>query len=116
MSSTGEVGCIGDDFNEALLSAMIAVGNNIPKKNVLVSSGAAKSKVDLLEPCRMLSSKGYKIFGTAGTAKFLNDNGIEATAVRWPDEQGDLNIMDMFSNHTFELVARHRKIIKQNAS
>ena len=104
MSSTGEVGCIGDDFNEALLSAMIAVGNNIPKKNILVSSGAAKSKVDLLEPCRLLSTKGYKIYGTAGTAKFLNENGIEATAVCWPDEQGDLNIMDMFSNHVFELV------------
>ena len=85
MSSTGEVGCIGDDFNEALLSAMIAVGNSIPKKNILVSSGAAKSKVDLLEPCRMLDAKGYTIYGTHGTAKFLN-------------------IMDMFSNHAFELV------------
>ena len=104
MSSTGEVGCIGDDFNEALLSAMIAVGNNIPKKNILVSSGAAKSKVDLLEPCRLLSEKGYQIYGTAGTAKFLNENGINTTAVCWPDEQGDLNIMDMFSNHVFELV------------
>ena len=104
MSSTGEVGCIGDDFNEALLSAMIAVGNSIPKKNILVSSGAAKSKVDLLEPCRMLDTKGYTIYGTHGTAKFLNDNGIKATAVCWPDEEGDLNIMDMFSNHAFELV------------
>ena len=104
MSSTGEVGCIGDDFNEALLSAMIAVGNSIPKKNILVSSGAAKSKVDLLEPCRMLDAKGYTIYGTHGTAKFLNDNGIKATAVCWPDEEGDLNIMDMFSNHAFELV------------
>ena len=104
MSSTGEVGCIGDDFNEALLSSMIAVGNKIPKKNILVSSGAAKSKVDLLEPCRVLDSKGYTIYATAGTAKFLNDNGIKATAVCWPDENGDLNIMDMFSNHVFELV------------
>ena len=104
MSSTGEVGCIGDDFNEALLSAMIAVGNRIPKKNVLVSSGAAKSKVDLLEPCRTLDSKGYNIYATAGTAKFLNDNGIKATAVCWPDEHGELNIMDMFSKHIFELV------------
>ena len=104
MSSTGEVGCIGDDFNEALLSAMIAVGNKIPKKNVLVSSGAAKSKVDLLEPCRMLAAKGYTIYGTHGTAKFLNDNGIKATAVCWPDEKGDLNIMEMFSKHIFELI------------
>ncbi|MDR2919060.1 MAG: carbamoyl-phosphate synthase (glutamine-hydrolyzing) large subunit [Tannerella sp.] len=104
MSSTGEVGCIGDDFDEALLSAMIAVGNFIPKKNVMVSSGGAKSKVDLLEPCLMLEAKGYKIYATNGTAKFLNDNGIEATAVCWPDERGELNIMDMFSDHIFELV------------
>ena len=104
MSSTGEVGCIGDDFNEALLSAMIAVGNKIPKKNILVSSGAARSKVDLLEPCRMLDEKGYTIYATAGTAKFLNDNGVKATAVCWPDEQGELHIMDMFSQHIFELV------------
>ena len=104
MSSTGEVGCIGDDFDEALLSAMIAVGNKIPQKNVLVSSGAAKSKAELLEPCHMLAAKGYNIYGTAGTAKFLNENGIPATAVCWPDEQGDLNILDMFSQHVFELV------------
>ena len=104
MSSTGEVGCIGDDFNEALLSAMIAVGNTIPKKNILVSSGAVKSKVDLLEPCRVLDAKGYTIYATQGTAKFLNENGIKATAVCWPDEQGDLDIMEMFSNHVFELV------------
>lgn len=104
MSSTGEVGCLGDDFEEALLSAMIAVGNTIPKKNILVSSGAAKSKVDLLEPCRTLASKGYTIYGTQGTAKFLNENGITAIPVCWPDETGDLNIMDMFSQHVFELV------------
>ena len=104
MSSTGEVGCIGDDFDEALLSAMIAVGNKIPEKNVLVSSGAAKSKAELLEPCSMLAAKGYNIYGTAGTARFLNENGIPATTVCWPDEQGDLNIMDMFSQHVFELV------------
>ena len=104
MSSTGEVGCIGDDFDEALLSAMIAVGNNIPKKNVLVSSGALKSKVDLLDPCRMLDAKGYTIYATHGTAKFLNDNGVKAIAVCWPDEVGELHIMDMFSQHVFELV------------
>lgn len=104
MSSTGEVGCIGDDFDEALLSAMIAVGNYIPKKNVMVSSGGAKSKVDLLEPCLMLEAKGYQIYATNGTAKFLNDNGIKATAVCWPDEQGEQNIMDMFGSHVFELV------------
>lgn len=104
MSSTGEVGCIGDDFNEALLSAMIAVGYNVPKKSVLVSSGEAKSKVDLLDPCRILDEKGYTIYATSGTQKFLTDNGIKATVVCWPDEKGELNIMDMFSNHMFDLV------------
>ena len=104
MSSTGEVGCLGDDFNEALLSAMIAVGNNVPKKNVLVSSGAAKSKVDLLEPCQRLQSKGYTIYATHGTAKFLNDNGIKAIPACWPDEEGDLRIMDLISQHVIELV------------
>ena len=87
MSSTGEVGCIGDDFEEALLNAMIAVGYSVPKKNVMVSSGASKSKVDLLESTAILASKGYNIFATAGTAKFLNDNGINATPVMWPDEE-----------------------------
>ena len=104
MSSTGEVGCVGDDFNEALLSAMIAVGNRIPKQNILVSSGGPKSKVDLLEPCRLLAKKGYTIYGTHGTAKFLNDNGIKAIEVCWPDEQGELHVMEMFSKHIFELV------------
>lgn len=104
MSSTGEVGCLGDDFNEALLSAMIAVGNNVPKKNVLVSSGAAKSKVDLLEPCQRLQSKGYTIYATHGTAKFLNENGIHAIPACWPDEEGELRIMDLISRHVIELV------------
>ena len=104
MSSTGEVGCIGDDFDEALLSAMIAVGYNIPKKGVMVSSGGAKSKVDLLEPCRTLDEKGYTIYATAGTQKFLAENGIKATAVCWPDEEGELNVMDMFARHAFDLV------------
>ncbi|MDH6343022.1 carbamoyl-phosphate synthase large subunit [Parabacteroides sp. PFB2-12] len=104
MSSTGEVGCLGDDFDEALLSAMLSVGNAIPKKNILVSSGEAKSKVDLLEPCRILADKGYTIYGTHGTARFLNENGIPSQEVSWPDEQGENNIMEMFSEHIFELV------------
>ncbi|MDH6312186.1 carbamoyl-phosphate synthase large subunit [Parabacteroides sp. PFB2-10] len=104
MSSTGEVGCLGDDFDEALLSAMLSVGNAIPKKNILVSSGEAKSKVDLLEPCRILADKGYTIYGTHGTARFLNENGIPSQEVSWPDELGENNIMEMFSEHIFELV------------
>ena len=105
MASTGEVGCIGDSFNEALLSAMISVGTYIPKKNILVSSGALKDKVELLDPCKELDAKNYVIYATAGTARFLNDNGIKATAVNWPDEEGgELDIMEMFSKHQFDLV------------
>ncbi len=106
MSSTGEVGCIGDDFEEALLNAMIAVGYNVPKKNVMVSSGASKSKVDLLESSAMLAAKGYNIFATSGTADFLNANGIAATPVLWPDESPDNenNIMKMIADHDFDLI------------
>ena len=104
MSSTGEVGCLGDDLNEAMLNALIATGYRLPKKNVLISSGGVKGKVDLLEPSRMMVQKGYEIFATAGTAKFLNENGVKATAVKWPDEEGDNNVMDMIADHQFDLI------------
>ncbi len=104
MSSTGEVGCLGDDFNEALLASMISVGYDIPKKNIMVSSGDAKSKVDLLEPCKVLQEHGYNIFATEGTKKFLGEHGIEATTVGWPDEGSEFNIMNMISKHQFDLV------------
>jgi len=106
MSSTGEVGCIGDDFEEALLNAMIAVGYNIPKKNVMVSSGAAKSKVDLLDSTAVLAQKGYNIFATSGTAKFLNEHGIKATPVMWPDEDpnAENNVMQMIADHRFDII------------
>jgi carbamoyl-phosphate synthase large subunit len=105
MASTGEVGCIGEDFNEALLSSLIAVGCTIPKKNVMVSSGDSKSKVDLLEPCKELKAKGYQIFATEGTQKFLADNGVEATVVGWPDDNNsELKITDMMAGKQFDLV------------
>ena len=104
MSSTGEVGCLGDDFNEALLNALIATGYTLPKQSVLISSGSAKEKVDLLEPARMLSSKGFKIYGTEGTARFFNDNGIPAEAVAWPDEDGENNVLNMIAQHQFDLI------------
>ena len=104
MSSTGEVGCIGDDVNEALLNALIATGYSLPKKSILLSSGAPKGKVDLLEPAQALVSNGYEIYATAGTAKFLNENGVKAIAVNWPDEEGENNVMDMIANHKFELI------------
>ncbi len=106
MSSTGEVGCIGDDFEEALLNAMIAVGYSVPEKNVMVSSGAAKSKVDLLEPAALLAQKGYNLFATSGTAKFLNEHGIQTTPVIWPDEDpaAENNVMQMIADHRFDLI------------
>ena len=104
MSSTGEVGCLGDDFNEALLNAMIATGYNIPGKNILVSSGGLKGKVDLLEPIKQLSKSGYAIFATEGTAKFLGENGVNATVVSWPDEDGENKVMDMIADHKFDLI------------
>ena len=104
MSSTGEVGCLGDSMNEALINAMIATGYRLPEKNILISSGGAKGKVALLEPAQKLVKNGYKIFGTSGTAKFFNDNGVDCTAVAWPDEEGDNNVMDMISAHKFDLI------------
>ncbi len=104
MSSTGEVGCLGDDLNEAMLNALIATGYRLPKSSVLISSGAAKGKVSLLEPARELVKKGYKVYATAGTAKFFNENGVEATTVCWPDEDGENKVMDMIANHQFDLI------------
>ena len=108
MSSTGEVGCLGDSFDEALLNAMIAVGFKIPQpeKGVMFSSGAMKSKVDLLDASRMLHAKGYKIYATAGTSAFLNAHGVETTPVYWPDEKPDAenNVMRMIAAHAFDLI------------
>ena len=106
MSSTGEVGCIGDDFSEALLNAMIATGFKIPERAVMFSSGAMKSKVDLLDASRMLFAKGYQIYATAGTAAFLNAHGVDATPVYWPDEKpgAENNVMKMIADHKFDLI------------
>lgn len=106
MSSTGEVGCLGDDFNEALLNALIATGYKIPKQSVLLSSGATKSKVDLLDASHMLSKNGYHIYATAGTATFLNSHGIPTTPVFWPDERphAENNVMKMITEHKFDLI------------
>ena len=104
MSSTGEVGCLGDDLNEALLNALIATGYRLPKKSVLISSGAAKGKVSLLEPAKQLVRKGFKVYATGGTARFFNDNGVEAAAVKWPDEDGEDNVMEMIAAHCFDLI------------
>ncbi len=104
MSSTGEVGCLGDSMNEAILNSMIATGYKIPKKNILISSGGAKGKVQLLEPAQELVKNGYKLYGTEGTAAFFQKNGVECTPVSWPDEEADNNVIDMIADHAFDLI------------
>ena len=108
MSSTGEVGCLGDSFEEALLNSMIATGYKIPRKEkgVMISSGGTKEKVAMLDGARMLSNAGYTIYASEGTAKFLNENGAKAIAVSWPDEEkpGMENVMKMIADHKFDLV------------
>jgi carbamoyl-phosphate synthase large subunit len=104
MASTGEVGCIGDDYPEAILKALLSVGFEIPKKNILVSSGEPKSKVELMEAMRQLQRKGYKIYATRGSQRFMAENGVEAVAVQWPDEEGEFNVRDMISKKQFDLV------------
>ena len=103
MSSTGEVGCLGHDFDEALLNAMLSVGHQVPAGAVLVSSGDVKGKVDMLDACRLLYRAGHKIYATQGTARFLNENGVEAREVCWPDEEGE-NVLDLIANHGVDLV------------
>jgi len=111
MHSTGEVGCLGDDFNEALLNSMLSVGYEIPKKNILISSGNALQKADLLNACKLLHERGYKLFGTEGSCRYLNENGVPAERVIWPTEAQDPELaskyrqaMDMLSNKELDLV------------
>jgi carbamoyl-phosphate synthase large subunit len=106
MASTGEVGCIGDDFYEAVIKSMLSVGMRIPKKNkfVLVSSGTVRSKVDTLEACRMLTEKGYTIYATEGTHKFLSDNEVPSIRAYQPSEEGTPNALTMIHDKQFDLV------------
>ena len=108
MSSTGEVGCLGDSYEEALLNAMIATGYKIPSKDkgIMLSSGGTKEKASLLDSAVALQKSGYTIYATEGTAKFLEANGIKAIAVGWPDENHkDIkNVMDMIHDHAFDLI------------
>ena len=108
MSSTGEVGCMGDTFEEALLNSLVATGYKIPSKDkgIMLSSGGAKEKASLLDAAQALVKNGYTIYATAGTAKFLNENNVKATAVGWPDEDHkDIpNVMQMIADHKFDLI------------
>jgi carbamoyl-phosphate synthase large subunit len=104
MASTGEVGCIGDSFYEALLKAMYSVGYRMPEKAVLISSGPAKSKADLIEAARLLRSRGYKLYATRGTQQFLNNASIEAEVAFWPDEKEIPNTVDLIKKRVVDLV------------
>ncbi|MDD2512065.1 MAG: carbamoyl-phosphate synthase (glutamine-hydrolyzing) large subunit [Proteiniphilum sp.] len=105
MASTGEVGTIGTHFDDALLTSMLAVGYRIPKKNIMVSSGGTKSKVDLLDACRLLQQNGYRLFATEGTQRFLAENGVKSTLVAWPDDEtAALKVNDLIAEKRFDLV------------
>ncbi|MBA7667086.1 Carbamoyl-phosphate synthase large chain [subsurface metagenome] len=104
MSSTGEVGCIGDDFYEAVLKAVLSVGYTIPEKNILLSTGPTRSKVELLNSCKLLAENDYNLFATKGTAQFLEMNGIESTILAWPDEDVKPNTIDYLRGRLIDLV------------
>ena len=105
MSSTGEVGCIGNDTSCALLKSMLSVGQRIPAHNILLSTGSAKQKADMLDAAVMLVKHGYKLYATGGTSKYLTENGIENTRVLWPSEEGDEpKALDMLHSHEIDMV------------
>ena len=104
MASTGEVGCIGEDSPSAVLTAMLSVGHRIPKKNILLSTGAAKHKVEMLGAARLLVEKGYKLYATGGTSRFLTENGVENTMVYWPSEDGQPQALDLLHRKEIDMV------------
>ena len=104
MASTGEVGCLGEDFHEAILKAMLSVGYTIPKKNILLSTGDSRSKMDMLSAAKALQEKGYNLFATRGTAQFLEQNGVHATILHWPDQDEQPNTLDYIKEKKIDLV------------
>lgn len=104
MASTGEVGCIGDDVSEAVLKSMLSVGQRIPEKNILLSTGTAKQKVDMLDAAKMLADKGYNLYATGGTHRFLEENGIPSTLVYWPSESQQPQALDMLHKKEIDMV------------
>ena len=114
MASTGEVGCLGLDTSEAILKAMLSVGYQIPKKNILLSTGSAKQKADMLEAAQLLHEKGYNLFATGGTHQFLTDNGIPAVKVYWPSESDhEPQALEMLHNKQIDLVVNIPKNLTQ---
>ena len=104
MSSTGEVGCIGENYYEAILKSMLSVGYTIPKKNIMLSTGPSKSKAELLESCKLLAEKGFNLFATKGTAEFLAKNNLKASVLNWPDEKKEPNVMTYLKAKKIDLV------------
>jgi carbamoyl-phosphate synthase large subunit len=105
MSSTGEVGCLGDTYYEAILKSMLSVGYRVPKQNILISSGPMRSKVELLQSARMLVAKGYNLFATEGTYRFFRDNQISCTQLHWPDEEDrQPNTIDYIKEKKLDLI------------
>ena len=105
MASTGEVGCIGDDTSVAVLESMLSVGQRIPEKNILLSTGSAKQKAAMLDAAKLLQSKGYKLFATGGTSRYLTENGVENTLVYWPSEEGmQPQALDMLHRKEIDMV------------
>jgi carbamoyl-phosphate synthase large subunit len=113
MSSTGEVGCIGDDYYDAVLKAMLSVGYKIPSRNVMLSSGPVKDKLELLNSARYMIEKGLNLFATKGSHEFLNANGIKSTMLHWPDEGLQPNVLDYIKNKQFDLVINIPKNLSQ---
>jgi carbamoyl-phosphate synthase large subunit len=113
MASTGEVGCIGEDYYEAVMKSMLSVGYTLPKKNILLSTGPTRSKMEMINSCRMLIERGYKLFATKGTQKFLHDNGIEATHLHWPDEPHQPNTLNYLKEKKIDLVINVPKNLSQ---
>ena len=105
MSSTGEVGCLGDDTASALLKSMLSVGQRIPEKTILLSTGSAKQKAEMLEAAKTLQKHGYQLFATGGTSRYLSENGIENTLVYWPSEEGKHpQALEMLHNKQIDMV------------
>ena len=110
MASTGEVGCLGEDSRSALLKAMLSVGQRVPEKNILLSTGDGKQKAEMLAACAMLRDHGYTLFATPGTSHYLDENGIENTLVHWPSEEGQQpQALDMLHNKDIDMVVNVTK-------
>ena len=114
MASTGEVGCIGDDQRYAILGSMLSVGHRIPEKNILLSTGTAKQKAGMLDAARMLSEKGFNIYATGGTSRYLMENGIPNTRVYWPSDEGQQpQALEMLHNKQIDMVVNIPKDLTQ---